>query len=149
MDEENHPPVRILHVLTYKYLTPLRYDYAATRSHSVIVPACGYDSIPSDVAAWLANKTLKSYAKDKRPGEHFVGIRSSISAQKFRGGVSGGSAASLIAMIESTPRYARREAAVPYSLSPGTFVVHPWCRQLLHEFLNSRWRATTTYEDAL
>lgn len=96
-----------------------RYDFAASRNRTIIVPACGYDSVPSDIVAWLANKTLKSYASLKRPGEQFIGIRSSISAQRPKGGFSGGTAASGMAMLEDTPKEVRRAALVPYSLSPG------------------------------
>ncbi|TEB38155.1 hypothetical protein FA13DRAFT_1657074 [Coprinellus micaceus] len=96
----------------------LQYDFAASRNRTIIVPACGYDSVPSDIVAWLANKTLKSYASLKRPGEQFIGIRSSISAQRPKGGFSGGTAASGMAMLEDTPKEVRRAALVPYSLSP-------------------------------
>ncbi|OJA20837.1 hypothetical protein AZE42_02498 [Rhizopogon vesiculosus] len=36
-------------------------DYAAVKSGSIVVPCCGLDSVPSDVLAFVANKTLKSF----------------------------------------------------------------------------------------
>lgn len=96
----------------------LEYDFAASRNGAIIVPACGYDSIPSDITAWLSNKTLKSYTALKRPGEQFIGILRSISAQNPKGGFSGGTAASMMSMLESTPKEVVRAALIPYSLSP-------------------------------
>ncbi|KAF6760297.1 Saccharopine dehydrogenase-domain-containing protein [Ephemerocybe angulata] len=96
------------------------YDFAATKNHTIIVPSCGYDSVPSDIAAWLANKTLKAYAAVHRPDEPFIGIKSSISAHKVRGGISGGTFASVLATFNDTPTKVLRETSVPYSLSPGT-----------------------------
>ncbi|KAF5317401.1 hypothetical protein D9611_003935 [Ephemerocybe angulata] len=94
------------------------YDFAATKNHTIIVPSCGYDSVPSDIAAWLANKTLKTYAAVHRPDEPFIGIKSSISAHKVRGGISGGTFASVLATFNDTPTKVLRETSVPYSLSP-------------------------------
>ena len=120
LDAADYPSVRSQTPLILpQVLSPCRYDFAASRNRTIIVPACGYDSVPSDIVAWLANKTLKSYASLKRPGEQFIGIRSSISAQRPKGGFSGGTAASGMAMLEDTPKEVRRAALTPYSLSPG------------------------------
>ena len=43
------------------YPSYLRYEYIAAKSGAIIVPSCGLDSIPSDLSAFLGNKTLKSH----------------------------------------------------------------------------------------
>ncbi|KAJ2918003.1 hypothetical protein MD484_g2368, partial [Candolleomyces efflorescens] len=96
----------------------LEYHHAATQSGAIIVPSCGYDSIPSDIVPWLANKTLKAYVAANRPGTPFVGLGTSLSAQKHKGGISGGTLASLITGLEDCPPEARREGRKPYSISP-------------------------------
>ena len=78
-----------------------RFDYFATKTGAIIVPSCGFDSVPSDAAAYLANKTLKSIGPSK-DGE-YLEADTSISAFSFRGGVSGGSIASFMATIEAVP----------------------------------------------
>lgn len=88
-----------------------RYDYYATITGSIIVPQCGYDSIPSDISAFLANKTLKAHSPS-------LNLGTSTTAHKIRGGVSGGTLASAMTAIEEVPRYERKEASLPHSLSP-------------------------------
>ncbi|RXW25652.1 hypothetical protein EST38_g224 [Candolleomyces aberdarensis] len=96
----------------------LEYHHAAIQSGAIIVPSCGYDSIPSDMAPWLANKTLKAYVAANRPGTPFVGLGTSLSAQKHKGGISGGTLASLITSLEDYPKDVRREGSKPYCISP-------------------------------
>lgn len=99
-----------------------RYDYAATRNHTIIVPSCGYDSVPSDIVVWLANATLKRWdTKYPRPGQQYLGIKSSVSAHNPVGGLSGGTFNSMFTMFDTnvTPPEVLRESSVPYSISPG------------------------------
>ncbi|KAJ2931520.1 hypothetical protein H1R20_g5585, partial [Candolleomyces eurysporus] len=96
----------------------LEYHHAAIQSGAIIVPSCGYDSIPSDMVPWLANKTLKAYVAANRPGTPFVGLGTSLSAQKHKGGISGGTLASLITSLEDYPKDIMREGSKPYCISP-------------------------------
>ncbi|KAF9445482.1 hypothetical protein P691DRAFT_777529 [Macrolepiota fuliginosa MF-IS2] len=89
----------------------LQYDFVANKTGAIIVPSCGYDSIPSDVTAYLANKTLKSL-----PTPLNVGTCTTVHGVK--GGISGGTISSAITMIEDVPKKDARESAPAYSLSP-------------------------------
>lgn len=48
-------------LLSITYASCFRYDYIATKTGAIIVPSCGLESIPSDLSAFLGNKTLKSH----------------------------------------------------------------------------------------
>ncbi|KAJ3573696.1 hypothetical protein NP233_g2261 [Leucocoprinus birnbaumii] len=88
------------------------YDYTASRSRAIIVPSCGNDSIPSDIGAYLGNKTLKSLPIP-------LDVGTSTTAHEFKSaGISGGSINSIITVIEDVPRKAQRESRKEYSLSP-------------------------------
>ncbi|CAE6527026.1 unnamed protein product [Rhizoctonia solani] len=89
-----------------------RYDYLAHKTGACIVPCSGYDSIPSDLAAYLGQKGLEKQLGGKTP-EHIT----STTAHTFKGGVSGGTAASLFAAFEEVPKDQRRRGA-GWGLSP-------------------------------
>ena len=93
-----------------------RFDYFATKTGSIIVPGCGFDSIPSDISAYLANKTLKSI--EPSPTGGYLNPGTSTSAFRFYGGVSGGTIASFMALIEKVPFRVIKQSMLPYSLSP-------------------------------
>ena len=93
-----------------------RLDYFATKTGAIIVPSCGFDSVPSDAAAYLANRTLKSI-EPSMTGE-YLDADTSISAFRFRGGISGGTIASFMAAIEAVPDHVRRDSGRPYGTSP-------------------------------
>ena len=93
-----------------------RSDYFATKTGAIIVPSCGFDSVPSDAAAYIANKTLKSIGPSVS-GE-YRDVDTSISAFSFRGGISGGTIASFMATIEAVPDNVRRDTGRPYGTSP-------------------------------
>jgi short subunit dehydrogenase-like uncharacterized protein len=93
-----------------------RLDYFATKTGAIIVPSCGFDSVPSDAAAYIANKTLKSIGPSAN-GE-YLDLDTSISAFSFRGGVSGGTIASFMSSIEAVPDHVRLDAGRPYVTSP-------------------------------
>ncbi|KAG6832098.1 hypothetical protein H0H87_002926 [Tephrocybe sp. NHM501043] len=91
-----------------------RFDYLATKTGAVIVPFCGYDSIPSDASAFLSNKTLKAH--DAFKGDYDVAT--SITAHKVSGGMSGGTLSTIMSILEDVPRDKLRESSIDYSLSP-------------------------------
>ncbi|KAF9222365.1 hypothetical protein BS17DRAFT_881183 [Gyrodon lividus] len=100
-------------------------DYAATKSGSIVVPACGLSSIPADILAFLSNKTLKGHVG------HSASIDHSISAWKCENMIiSGGSFHSVLTSIVDTPRKRLREAMQDFSLSPVVGVQYPRPRML-------------------
>jgi short subunit dehydrogenase-like uncharacterized protein len=92
-----------------------RYDYLATKTGSIIVPSCGYDSIPSDVCAYLSNKTLKSLPTP-------LDVGSSMTSHRLKTGVSGGTISSAITMLEVVPEKDIKDSMAIYSTSPGKFI---------------------------
>jgi short subunit dehydrogenase-like uncharacterized protein len=87
-------------------------DAEARRTGARIVHACGYDSIPSDLATHL----LASRARSDGAG----GLRDVQLVAAARGGASGGTVASVVGLVEEAARdaAARRLLADPYALSP-------------------------------
>ncbi|KAH8110427.1 Saccharopine dehydrogenase-domain-containing protein [Phellopilus nigrolimitatus] len=95
----------------------VRYDYLASKTHAVLLPSCGFDAIPSDVAAFLGAKTLRAAA-----GAH-AGVAQSHTMFSVRGGVSGGTLATVFGIADAYPRGALRALQAPYVLSPVQGVV--------------------------
>jgi short subunit dehydrogenase-like uncharacterized protein len=86
---------------------------AAQEAGARIVHTCGFDSIPSDLGTLL----LQDHARRT----HGVPCQSvDLLVIRLRGGMSGGTAASLVATVEeaTTSRQARRAAVHPYALNP-------------------------------
>ena len=90
------------------------FDHAATKTKAVIVPACGFDSLPSDLAVFLSNRTLKNALGPQTQ----LGLSQSFF--DVRGAFSGGSFATMVAEIEQVPRGRLAESHKEYALSPGT-----------------------------
>ena len=122
MDEANYHRVcgyellQLIGVQLFVDVLYNRFDYYATKTGSIIVPSCGFDSVPSDISAYLANKTLKSIGPSST-GE-YLNSGSSTSAFRFHGGISGGTIESAMTAIEKVPFRLAKQARVPYSLSP-------------------------------
>lgn len=86
---------------------------AAERSGARIVHSCGFDSIPSDMGVFFLQREMRR--------AHGVPCRRiKYGVRKFKGGFSGGTAASLLAMMEeaSGDPGVRRLLADPYGLNP-------------------------------
>jgi short subunit dehydrogenase-like uncharacterized protein len=90
-----------------------RYDYAATKSGAIIIPCSGFDSVPSDISAYLANKTLKAVVGPD------TAIESSTSAWRLRSGISGGTLQTAMSALEEVPREKFERSMKDYILSPG------------------------------
>ncbi|BGP36697.1 hypothetical protein JCM10449v2_000598 [Rhodotorula kratochvilovae] len=95
--------------------TTKRYTRAALDSKALIMHTSGFDSIPSDLGAFLAVQRLKQLGSDVRAGQ----VRSAFRA---KGGLSGGTIASLMGVIENEDKEGRKLAMGPYALSPVTGV---------------------------
>ncbi len=84
-----------------------RHHDAAARRGTRIVPGCGFDSVPSDLGVWLVAQALQ-----RRHGERCVSVKACFS---LRGGLNGGTFASLVNMLDTGRR---KELADPFLLNP-------------------------------
>jgi short subunit dehydrogenase-like uncharacterized protein len=100
------------------------FDYAATKTGSVIIPASGLDSIPSDIVVYLANKTLKAQLGPN------TAIDTSTSAWEMHGGISGGTLGTIIATLEEVPREKLDASSDDFALSPVQGLPSPHPRLL-------------------
>ncbi len=90
-----------------------RYEARARESGARIVPCCGFDSIPSDLGVFfLQREAMRRFGMPC--------TRAKMRVKAMRGGISGGTAASLMNLVEEAARdpALRRELADPYSLCP-------------------------------
>lgn len=89
-----------------------RYDAVARASGARLVHCCGYDSVPSDLAVLTLHRRLE--ADGASPLGRVLAVASA------RGGVSGGTVASMRGLVELAARDAsvRRLLADPFALSP-------------------------------
>ena len=89
------------------------YDYLATQKRCLIVPSCGFDSIPSDITVYYANKTLKSLAGPETE------IDMSTSAFNFEAVLSPGTLKGLVSYFRDVPAYLRVRSRQQFYLSNG------------------------------
>lgn len=89
-----------------------RYDHVARGTGARLVHACGYDAVPSDLAVLVLHRRVEA----DRAGA----LRDVRTVATARGGVSGGTVASMRGIVEQAVRDARvrRLLADPYGLSP-------------------------------
>lgn len=80
----------------------------ALSTHSLIIPACGYDSIPSDLASYLSVKALVE--KGKEP-------TNSTTVHSVSGNISGGTIATALSTI-SIPSNLLELSHIPFASSP-------------------------------
>ena len=79
----------------------------------MIVSSCGFVCIPSDLLVFLSNRTLKSTLGPETQlglSQTFVDVR---------GGISGGTFATLMMNIEDVPRDVFHAAEKDYAISQG------------------------------
>lgn len=88
-------------------------DYLASKAHAIIIPAAGFDSVPSDLAVYLANKTLKALAGPDAE------IEESISSFELPAEISGGSYATMLCAMNEVPRAMLQAGQRDYALSTG------------------------------
>jgi short subunit dehydrogenase-like uncharacterized protein len=90
-----------------------RHETAARKSGARIVHCCGFDSIPSDLGVHFLQRQAMS-----RLGASCTRVKMRVKA--MRGGMSGGTAASLMNVVREAAAdpALRRELADPYSLCP-------------------------------
>jgi short subunit dehydrogenase-like uncharacterized protein len=91
-----------------------RFNEPATRSGARIVHSCGFDSIPSDLGVQILHDRVRADGEGELEDTTFV-------LTGMKGGVSGGTLASLKGQIDELRRNPemRKVVADPYSLSPA------------------------------
>ena len=97
----------------------LRFDYLACKTRAVIIPSCGFDSLPSDLAVFLSAKTLKEAAGPS------ASISESHTSYRLKGLASGGTMHTALAMFDEIPRRRLLEAGKAFSLSPSAYFDSP------------------------
>lgn len=87
---------------------------AAVASGARIVHCCGFDSVPSDLGVWFLQREAQ-----RRYGVHCKAI--TMLVKVIRGGLSGGTMASMLNLIEETraDRSVARVLRDPYGLNPA------------------------------
>lgn len=90
-----------------------RYEPTARETGARLVHCCGFDSIPSDLGVFFTRQQAR-----ERWGREMKAIHMRVKA--MRGGLSGGTAASMLGIIEAArgDRRLRRALADPYLLCP-------------------------------
>jgi short subunit dehydrogenase-like uncharacterized protein len=83
-----------------------RHHAQAARDGTRIIPCCGFDSVPSDLGAWLVQQALQ------QAGVPCTGVKACFSV---RGGVNGGTLASALNMLDAGQT---RLMADPFLLNP-------------------------------
>ncbi len=116
-----------------------RHEPAARASGARIVHCCGFDSIPSDLGVFFLQQ--ESRARFGQPC-----ARVAMRVRALRGGVSGGTAASLLNVVREAAAdpALRRELADPYSLcppSPGPRTRQPRVRGAQFDAASGSWVA--------
>ncbi|KAH9934322.1 NAD(P)-binding protein [Fomitopsis serialis] len=91
----------------------LKYDYVATKAGVLLVPSCGFDSVPADLVVHLASKTLKAALGPR------ASLGPSLTVYRANGGFSGGTLASLMAIAENVPIEKLQEVQADYALGPA------------------------------
>jgi short subunit dehydrogenase-like uncharacterized protein len=96
------------------------HEAGAQTSGARIVHCCGFDSIPSDIGCWFINERMREL-QDQPCSEVKLRVR------KMRGGVSGGTVASLFNVISEAKadRSTARVMVHPYSLNPANAQTGP------------------------
>jgi short subunit dehydrogenase-like uncharacterized protein len=96
------------------------HEETAKRTGARIVHCSGFDSVPSDLGTYFLQKKAK-----EQFGEYCTRVKMRVKA--MRGGLSGGTAASIIHIINeaSNNPSIRKMLIDPYSLSPSTHVKLP------------------------
>ena len=84
-----------------------QHDAQAKKSGARIIPFCGFDSIPSDLSAWLAHHAMR-----EQFDEDCVRVKVAFS---LRGGFNGGTLASMFNMLEQGQM---AQMADPFLLNP-------------------------------
>jgi short subunit dehydrogenase-like uncharacterized protein len=84
-----------------------RHHARAARDGTRVVPCCGFDSVPSDLGAWLLVQAMQA-----QHGERCVDVKAAF---RLRGGLNGGTLASLFNVLDAGHKRAFED---PFLLNP-------------------------------
>ncbi|KAH9934334.1 uncharacterized protein B0H18DRAFT_869821 [Fomitopsis serialis] len=90
-----------------------RYGYVDTKASVLLVPSCGFDSVPAELVVYVANKTLKATLCPR------TSLGPSLTVYRANGGFSGGTLASMMAIAENVPIEKLQEVQADYALGPA------------------------------
>lgn len=90
----------------------IRYNFLAHKTGAIILPSCGYDSIPSDLSVYLSVRSLKDKLGDD------IQMGKSISVHEHKGGISFGTFSSMYTYFNDVSPADRAAAMSPDYLSP-------------------------------
>jgi len=82
----------------------------AFKTNALIIPACGFDSIPPDIAVFVANRYVKVVLGSE------ASIEDSVTAYDVKGGFSGGSTDFIMSLVEDVPSQAYTRSVRDYAL---------------------------------
>lgn len=94
----------------------------AFKTNALIIPACGFDSVPSDVAVYVSNRYVKSVLGPR------TSIEDSVTAYDVSGGFSGVPTDSIISFVEDVPRETLMKSAMDYALRYRKLRERPFSR---------------------
>ncbi|QRV84407.1 hypothetical protein RhiJN_12423 [Ceratobasidium sp. AG-Ba] len=92
-----------------------KYDFLSYKNKACIVPCSGFDSIPSDLACFLATQTLEREVRKLNVSKR--AHMASTSVFRGTGSLSGGTVATMFNHLEAVPKE-KRFAGSGWSLSP-------------------------------
>ncbi|KAL5512461.1 hypothetical protein ACEPAG_3114 [Sanghuangporus baumii] len=95
-------------------------DALALKTKAILVPSCGFDSVPSDAIAYLSALTLRTTLRSMHQDGAVanVGVAESHTRIRARGGVSGGTVASALNLLDTVSRKDVVACLAPDFISP-------------------------------
>ncbi len=114
-----------------------KFHHTAQEKKLKIVPACGFDSIPSDLGVWLLQKECKK--RELKPFSDIV-----LYVEKSKGTLSGGTAAAIVGNFDFSDnnKLLAKDSFGPYALYPEGTPKGPHHRDLktiLYDEKRERW----------
>ncbi|OBT91941.1 hypothetical protein VE01_09892 [Pseudogymnoascus verrucosus] len=88
-----------------------KYHETAQKTGAIIIPSCGFDSVPADISAF----TVVNYIRTKLSSPT---ARVDYSVHEIKGGISGGTVNSAIRMFDQYSLSQLLKLLAPFSLSP-------------------------------
>ncbi|OBT44667.1 hypothetical protein VE00_04408 [Pseudogymnoascus sp. WSF 3629] len=88
-----------------------KYHETAKKTGTIIIPSCGFDSVPADISAF----TVVNYIRTKLSSPT---ARVDYSVHEIKGGISGGTVNSAIRMFDQYSLSELLKLLAPFSLSP-------------------------------
>lgn len=88
-----------------------KYDALAQKNHSIIIPECGLDSVPADIMAYVL-------AKEVRKRYNAACERAISTVYALKSGISGGTALTMLELMNKYSLTHLAKSMHPYSLSP-------------------------------